>query len=195
MAAATLTPLAAGLVAARLGLQLPAWSIDVLLHVLVVLAGFEIGYTLASNPGTLARASVKGALFAAIVIVAGAAAGAALSPLSGIPVCMSAAVGAASGWYSLAAPVLATAGSREAALVALVANMLREQLHIVLYPFLARRGLRLAAVALGGATTMDTGLPVVVAAGGEEAVAAAVSQGVLLTAVLPAVLPLIASAC
>jgi len=192
--ALTFAPFTAGVVASSLGLRAPEWLLGAALHVLVALAGFEIGYSAVMRSESIRSGLVKGAAFAVAGLVAGAAVASALSIVTGLPPCISAVVGAASGWYTLAAPVVATAFP-QASLLALAANMLREQLHIVLYPLLARRGLRLAAVALGGATTMDTGLPAVMAVGDAEAVSTAIAQGTVLTALLPAVLPLILQAC
>lgn len=192
--ALTLAPLAAGLLLSAKGLRPPPCLSTVSLHLLVLLAGFEIGYSLPSRLAEMRRSVAAGALLAASTLAGGLLAGLALAPAARLEPCVSAAVAAAGGWYTLAAPVLAPHGPR-AALLALLANMAREQLHIALYPVLASRGLRLEAAALGGATTMDTGLPVVLLSGGGEAAAAAVVQGVALTALLPALLPPLAGLC
>jgi len=192
--ALTLAPLVLGLLVSRLGASLPPRLLDVSLHALVALAGFEIGYSLSTQGWATGRGVLMGILLALTSLSAGTVVGLALGPLAGLEPCVSAAIAAASGWYTLAAPIVA-AKAPEAAIVALASNMLREQLHLLLYPVLARLGLRIEAVALGGATTMDTGLPVVAAAGDPEAVAAAVAQGVTLTLALPLVLPLMVRLC
>jgi uncharacterized membrane protein YbjE (DUF340 family) len=189
-----LTPFLAGMAAARAGLRPPPGLFEAALSLLVALAGFEIGLGVNRAPAASARAAFAGLLLAPVTLVSGAAAAAALSPLLYVPPCVSAAIGAASGWYSLAVPVVA-AHAPPYATLALLANMAREQLHLVLYPLLARRGLRLEAIALGGATTMDAGLPVVMAAGGPEAAVAAMSHGAALTLALPLVLPQLLRLC
>ena len=191
----TLLPFLAGLAVARLSIHPPGWLLDTVLTLLVFLAGFEIGYnTPRHGYASLGRAFRQGVLLAASTLAASALIGLALSRLLGLPPCVSAAIAAASGWYSLIAPLVASRAPSYTA-VALLSNMLREQLHIALYPLLARLGLRSEAVAIGGATTMDTGLPVVLAAAGPREAALAATQGVLLTGLLPAILPAILSAC
>ena len=76
--------------------------------------------------------------------------------------------------------------------VAFSSNMLREVLHIILYPIVYRR-CRIACIAMGGATTMDTGLPVVALYGGRDAVVAALVQGGLITLLAPILLTIILS--
>ena len=70
---------------------------------------------------------------------------------------------------------------------AFIANILRETLHIVLYPVLSRC-CSTAAVSMGGATTMDTGLPVVTLYGEPEDPVIALVQGGLITLTVPIIL-------
>ncbi len=140
------------------------------------------------------RAAVLGALYAALTTSIGAAVGALAAALLGLPLGVGAAVGAASGWYSLAGPLAAAAAGPLAGVYGFLSNMAREAVHIALYPLLARRGLALEAVAGGGATAMDTGLPVVAAYGGTEAAAAALAQGLIITLTAPILATLLAGA-
>ena len=188
-----LSPLAAlalGLLLGRHGLRAPEAFVDTALLLLVGLAGFSAGLSLPSWRSGLRSGAMLGTLLAASTIASGAIAGAVVALLLGHPRRVGAAIGAASGWYSLAGPLV---GARDPGLglVALLANQARELLHVSLYPLLARRGLGLEAVSLGGATTMDTGLPVVLLYGPREAAAAAVVQGLLITLLLPILLPLL----
>ncbi len=186
-----LAALASGYAAGLLGLPAPGWAVDVLLVLLVAVAGADIAVWALMNRGGLVRGAAAGALLAALGAAASAAGGAAAALALGDPVRAGAALGAASGWYTLAGPLLASTHGAAMGLTALLANQLREALHIAVYPLLARRGHRLAAVALGGATTMDTGLPVILAHGGPGEAAAAMVQGLLLTLSAPALLPLL----
>ncbi len=181
----------AGLAAGRLGYEPPSWLPAILLSALVYVAGFEIGYTARHRLRMAYTALEAGLGLAAVALVSALLVGAALAPLSGLAVRESLAVTLASGWYTLAAPVLA-ACSPYAGAVGLLANMFREVLHIALYPVLARRGLRVEAVAAAGATAMDTGLPVIALYGGADAAAAATVQGLVLTLIAPLLVPAVA---
>lgn len=72
--------------------------------------------------------------------------------------------------------------------VAFLGNLFRETIHIVLYPILAR-WFPLNAIVVGGATTMDTGLPPVMLAGGSELALVAFIHGAILTVFLGMFLP------
>lgn len=80
------------------------------------------------------------------------------------------AVGAGFGYYSLSSVFIADLRGAELAAIALVCNLLRELFTLVCAPVVARWFGPLAAVSIGGATSMDTTLPSIVrAAGGQYA--------------------------
>lgn len=161
------------------------------LYLVLFLVGMELGSAegLARRAG---RTGILGVIMGLAVIAAGAAGGLLAGAIGGLSPRLSAASGAASGWYSLAGPLVSEADPYMGLLAAL-SNMLRESLTLALYPALSRLD-RLAAVSIGGATTMDSTLPVIAGSGGPEAVGAALGQGILITMVLPVLLPLIIGA-
>ncbi|WP_158318596.1 lysine exporter LysO family protein [Aeropyrum camini] len=160
-----------------------------LLYVLLLQAGYLVGGSVGLR-GIISGGRVGG-LLALSCIIGGLLGGAAAAHIAGWSVGSGAAMGMASGWYSLVGPILYTEDPY-LGVVALLGNMLRETLHIIAYPILARR-MPIAAVALGGATTMDTGLPVVLASAGERAALPAFVQGAMLTLILSVILPLYVS--
>ncbi|MBC8531136.1 lysine exporter LysO family protein [Gehongia tenuis] len=100
------------------------------------------------------------------------------------------AVGAGFGWYTLSGVLI---GQSDPVLgsVALLANVFREIMAFVLIPVLGTRLPKEVAVSTAGATAMDTTLPVIVKACGVKATLTAVVSGILLSMVVPLLVPLI----
>jgi uncharacterized membrane protein YbjE (DUF340 family) len=95
------------------------------------------------------------------------------------------AVGAGFGYYSLASVLIAHIGGKTLGVIALLANMTREFITLIGTPLLARYFGRLAPIASGGATSMDTTLPVITRSVGTEYAVISVVNGVVLTALAP----------
>ncbi|BEP17402.1 hypothetical protein PYJP_07540 [Pyrofollis japonicus] len=133
------------------------------------------------------RLVVAGIVLAASTMLVSGLSAAVLSLAFGIPFRVGMAIGSASGWYSLAGPLLAKIDPLYG-IIGFFANMFRESMHILLYPFIAKRGLGVPAVAMGGATSMDTGLPVIIVYGGSEAAIIGMVQGIAITLSAPFVL-------
>ncbi|MEZ0247906.1 MAG: LysO family transporter [Thermoproteus sp.] len=173
-----------------------------------LLAGVAVGYFFAAPYG-----SAIGPVLLLLLFLAGADIGAlgalriapryilvplaslALSLLAGLAfyywLGVSPAVAVGMGWYSFTGPFL-LAASNNAALGAIgfLANFFREQLTFLLAPLLSSRIPPEAALAIGGATTMDNTLPLYRSIYGGEMVVPAVVNGVVLTVLVPAVVPL-----
>ncbi len=101
------------------------------------------------------------------------------------------AVSAGFGWYSLSAVLIADAGLPDLGSVAFLANVLRELLAIGLIPVVARRLGPYVAVAPGGATTMDTTLPLIERYAGDAAALVGFVNGFALSALVPLLVPLL----
>ncbi len=95
------------------------------------------------------------------------------------------------GWYSFTGPYLAAAGDAAGGAYGLLVNFLREQLTFVLAPLLARRFGKVGVLAMGGATTMDNTLPLYTALYGSSFSIYAFANGVMLTVLVPIIVPLI----
>lgn len=128
-------------------------------------------------PAAIAVGSILGAL----------AAGA----IAGLPANESAAVGAGFGWYSLSGVMLAQSYNLTTGALAFLTNVLRELIAVVAMPVLARWVSPAVAIAPGGATTMDTTLPVVARSMGPTAAMLAFASGATLTALVPVLVPLL----
>lgn len=109
----------------------------------------------------------------------------------GLPLNEASAIGAGFGWYSLSGVLLTQLAGASVGALAFLTNVLRELLAVLTMPFLARYLGRAAAVAAGGATSMDSTLLVVMRAAGDEAALLAFTSGAVLTALVPVLVPLL----
>lgn len=161
-----------------------ASAIGPILLVLLFLAGADMGRLkgLRLSPRLVAVPLVS--------LVSSLAAGLAFYLWLGV----SPAVAVGMGWYSFTGPYLLSAsGDAVLGTLGFLANFFREQLTFVLIPLLAGRVQPDAALAIGGATTMDNTLPLYRSVYGAEAVVPAVVNGVVLTLAVPIVVPLVYS--
>jgi uncharacterized membrane protein YbjE (DUF340 family) len=102
------------------------------------------------------------------------------------------AVTAGYGWYTLTGPLLAQTLGAEWGALGFTTNFLRELITILSIPLIVKVD-RLAPVASGGATTMDTTLPVIVRYCGSDVLITAFSSGFILSLVAPFTVIAIAS--
>ncbi|WP_444819568.1 lysine exporter LysO family protein [Thermophagus sp. OGC60D27] len=101
------------------------------------------------------------------------------------------AVGAGFGYYSLSSVFISRLSGPQLGVVALLSNIFREILTLLLVPIMVRFFGKLAGIASGGATAMDTTLPVIVKYSGKEYGIIAVFSGITLTLLVPILVPLI----
>lgn len=104
-----------------------------------------------------------------------------------------AAVGAGFGWYSLSGVLISEIHSVALGTIAFLSNVIREILTIMITPFIAQRVGKLALVAPGGATTMDTTLPIIVAVGPPGIAIIAFINGFILSSLVPILVPFLLS--
>lgn len=100
------------------------------------------------------------------------------------------AVGAGFGWYSLSGVMITELHSVALGTIAFLSNVMREVISILIIPFLAGRVGKFSLVAPGGATTMDTTLPVIAAVGPPGVAVIAFINGVVLSSLVPVLVPL-----
>ncbi|EKP95206.1 lysine exporter LysO family protein [Thermaerobacter subterraneus] len=166
------------------------------LLLLMALYGYEFGRQWPATRESL-RAVRGKALLLPLLGAAGSLAGGWLAGrLTGEPPALALAVAAAFGWYSMAGVLVAQLWGPAAGALAFLANVMRELLTVVAVPFLARLAGRRSwlAVLPGGATTMDTTLPVIAAAARDAGTTAlAFVHGLILTLLAPALISWLAS--
>ncbi len=95
------------------------------------------------------------------------------------------AIGSGFGYYSLSSVIITQIRGPSLGVIALLANITREIVTLLLAPILARYLGKLAPIAAGGATAMDTTLPVITRFSGKEYTVVAVFSGLVLTLLVP----------
>ena len=158
---------------------------------------FCVGVGLGSDPQTLRnfRSLSPRLMLLPLGTVAGTVAGAAVVSLllAGRTAGDCLAVGAGFGYYSLSSIFITEYKGAELGTVALLANIVRELLTLLLAPLLARWFGPLAPIAAGGATTMDTTLPVITRFSGREWVFVSIAHGMVVDFSVPFLVPFFCS--
>lgn len=95
------------------------------------------------------------------------------------------AVSAGFGYYSLSSIFITKVSGETAGVIALVANIVREIITLLSTPILTRYFGKLAPIASGGATSMDTTLPVITKYTGKNYALISVFSGTVLTIIVP----------
>lgn len=103
------------------------------------------------------------------------------------------AIGAGYGYYSLSSIMISEMRTETLGAIALVANVMREIITLLLVPLFARFGGKFAPISSGGATSMDTTLPIIVQSIGKEYAIISVFHGTVLTILVPFIVPLFLS--
>lgn len=161
------------------------------LYLLMFLVGIGIG-TDRSSWKIIREVNVKIVLVPLSVIVGSLIGVSAISIfLSEIKVGEAMAVGAGFGYYSLSSVMITEFHSDTLGVIALLSNIIREITTLLATPLFVRFFGKLAGVASGGATAMDTTLPIIVRYSGKEYAIIAVFSGIVLTILVPVIVPLI----
>ena len=101
------------------------------------------------------------------------------------------AVGAGFGYYSLSSVIITEFHSETLGVIALLSNIIREILTLLATPLFVKYFGKLAGIASGGATAMDTTMPIIVQYSGKEYAIISVFSGIVLTILVPIIVPLI----
>lgn len=161
------------------------------LLLLMALFGWEFGRQWPATRASLRAARAKAVVLPVVGGLGSLGGGWLAGRLLGEPPGLALAVAAAFGWYSMAGVVVAQLWGPAAGALAFLANVFRELLTVVAVPLLARRagGRAWLTVLPGGATTMDTTLPVIAAAVRDAGITAlAFVHGLVLTLAAPALI-------
>lgn len=138
----------------------------------------EAGLRVFVIPFAIAGGSVLGGILSAMVL--------------GINVAATAAACAGYGWYTMAGPLVGQLFGVEWGSISFAVNFLRELLTIIAVSVAVKID-KYAPIAFGGATTMDTTLPVIVRYCGSDVLITAFSSGFVLSILSPLTIIAIAS--
>ncbi|NLJ79731.1 MAG: lysine exporter LysO family protein [Firmicutes bacterium] len=114
-----------------------------------------------------------------------------ISPLLNLRPGQGALVGAGFGWYSLSALIIAQTYDLTLAALALLTNVFREILAILLIPLIAAKLGHLPALAPGGAAAMDVTLPFIARSTSRQTALLALYSGTVLSLLVPILIPLL----
>lgn len=153
---------------------------------------FGVGIDIGRNRKALNSLKALGwrVLFVPLAIAGGSLVGAAIATIVlNMPLKEVLAVGAGLGWYSLSGVLIAQLYSVELGAIAFLANVFREMMAFILIPILVGYVGKLAAIAPGGATTMDSTLPLITKVTDSQTALIAFMSGFVLTALIPFLIP------
>jgi uncharacterized membrane protein YbjE (DUF340 family) len=103
------------------------------------------------------------------------------------------AVGSGYGYYSLSSIIITETYSKSLGVIALLSNVMREVITLLLAPIIALYFGKIAPICSGGATSMDTTLPIITKASGKEYAIVSLFHGIVLTILVPFIVMLILS--
>ncbi len=159
----------------------------VILFLLIFVVGIDIG----SSRGVLKgvkRYGIKILLIPLLVALGSIVFGLCAGYLMGMKPNHAMAVASGFGWYSLSGILISNLANIELGTLAFLTNIAREVFSFLLIPVVSKRG-RFIAVAPGGATSMDSTLPFIVKYAGAEIAIVGVISGVILSALVPILVP------
>ena len=186
---------ALGVAIGALHLAESLWLTGVSYYVLCALI-FFVGVGIGSDTGTLrSLGRLNRRLFTLpLLTIAGTLAGSAVAALvlpHSVAECM--AVGSGMAYYSLSSVLITESRGADLGVVALLANIMREILTLLLAPLMARYVNPLAPIAAGGATTMDTTLPIITRASGNGYMPVSIYHGFIADLSVPFLVALFTS--
>lgn len=158
---------------------------------------FSVGLSVGNDPQTLKnfRSLNPRLVFLPIMTILGTLAGSAAVSLilthRSLTDCL--AVGSGFGYYSLSSIFITEYKGAELGTIALLANISREILTLLAAPLLVRWFGNLAPISAGGATTMDTTLPIITRTAGQQFVVVSIFHGFVVDFSVPFLVTLFCS--
>ncbi|MBQ8888600.1 MAG: lysine exporter LysO family protein [Bacteroidaceae bacterium] len=158
---------------------------------------FCVGISVGNDPQTLKnfRSLNPRLIFLPIMTILGTLAGSAIVSLilshRSVSECL--AIGSGFGYYSLSSIFITEYKGAELGTIALLANISREILTLLVAPLLVRWFGNLAPIAAGGATTMDTTLPIITQTAGQQFVVISIFHGFIVDFSVPFLVTLFCS--
>ncbi|MCP3923284.1 MAG: lysine exporter LysO family protein [Desulfobacterales bacterium] len=155
-----------------------------IVYVLVFFVGVSIG---SDNVMTVFKQVGLKIIIVPVCVVVGSLAGSAAISLflNDVPIKEAMAIGSGFGYYSLSSIYITKLSGETFGTIALLSNLMREVLTILAAPLLVKYFGNLSLIASGGATSMDTTLPIVSIYSGKKYAIYALFNGVVLTILVP----------
>ncbi len=155
------------------------------LYILMFLVGIGIGTD--KNAWKILKNAKFKIVLVPLTVIIGTAIGVAIISifLKDITFRESLAVGAGFGYYSLSSIFISQISGEALGVVALISNISREITTLLFAPFFAKCFGKIAPISAGGATSVDTTLPVITQSAGKEYAIISVFSGIVLTILVP----------
>ena len=166
-------------------------SADYILYVLM----FTVGISVGANRVVIRKCREMDlrVFLTPLGVMAGSLVGGALCGfLTRFTLWESAGIGAGMGWYSLSGVLLGDLYGPDAGAAAFLSNLMREFFTFLLAPAVMKRLNSFSGIAMAGATSEDTTLPILMRGSSEEVAVYAVINGVLTSAAVPILIRAIA---
>lgn len=157
---------------------------DIILSILM----FSVGISVGLNRGLIEKLKkyhVKILLIPSGIILASVLGGVICSLLTGYSFRESTAVASGLGWYSLAGVTIGELAGAELGSIAFLSNLMRELFSFFSIPYISRRFNYYSCIAVAGATSEDTTLPMMIKYTSEEVVVLSVLNGIICSALVP----------
>jgi uncharacterized membrane protein YbjE (DUF340 family) len=177
------------------GIVKNSWVTDYLFNASLLLLLFVMGLSFGIDKEAVAKLRSTGlkVLIVPLLVAFGSILGGLVGGLIfRLDLFASMAVTAGYGWYTLTGPLVGQILGTEWGALGFVANFLRELLTIITVSLMVKVD-KYAPIASGGATTMDTTLPVIVRYCGSDVLITAFSSGFVLSMIAPFTVIAIAS--
>jgi uncharacterized membrane protein YbjE (DUF340 family) len=161
------------------------------LYALMFFVGIGIGAD-GSALSIIRKTKIK-IILVPLCVILGSLIGAAVASffISEIGITEAMAVAAGFGYYSLSSIFITEISGETLGVIALLSNISREIITLLATPFFVKYFGKLGGIASGGATAMDTCLPIISESTGKEWAIIAVFSGVVLTILVPFLVPFI----
>lgn len=155
------------------------------LYLLMLLVGIGIGAD--KNSWEVLKNAKLSIILVPLTVIFGTALGVAIVSffLTDISLRESLAVGSGFGYYSLSSIFITQISGESLGVVALISNISREIFTLLFTPLLVKYFGKLAPIASGGATSLDTTLPIITKFAGKEYAIISVFSGAILTILVP----------
>jgi len=164
-----------------------SWVSDYVFNGALIVLLFVMGLVCGLDKESVSKMRKTGLkiLVIPLAVALGSVAGGAVGALGlGLDVVKTMTVTAGYGWYTLAGPLVGKLFDAQWGTLGFAVNFLRELVTIATISLTARID-KYAPIALGGATTMDTTLPVIIRYCGSDSLMAAFSSGFTLSIIAP----------
>ena len=175
----------------------PGFTTDNMSYYALCALMFSVGISIGNDPNTLKsfRSLNPRLVLLPVMTILGTLSGCAVVSLflghRSAADCM--AVGSGFGYYSLSRIFITEYKGAELGTIALLSNIMREIIALLCAPLLVKYFGRLAPISVGGATTMDTTLPIITRCSGQKFVIVSIFHGFIVDFSVPFLVTLFCS--